>query len=268
MLYALIATAHAAVALHPGGVKIFFDPHHARHNNARGHPETQRRVDDCKRALEKTDATWQYLGTPRRDAEDAIRRVHSAEHIARVKKASRWHRFGRTRLAVDTYAKRGSHATMLRAQSLWLDAVDHATIDELGVALSRPPGHHASRHTADGFCLYNFAAGAAAYALDVKGGAWVALVDFDIHHGNGVAAFADEEARALYASAHQAPLWPNTGDDPEDAGMLGNRLNACVPRGADSTEFCGAWDTCLQFVKERVAVRGAVSVFELTVVTL
>ena len=105
---------------------------------------------------------------------------------------------------------------------------------KLAVALSRPPGHHASRHVADGFCLYNFAAGAAAYALDVLDKDWVALLDFDVHHGNGVAAYADEEARVMYASAHQAPLWPNTGDDPSDTGMLGNRLNACVKRGADA----------------------------------
>ena len=121
------------------------------------------------------------------------------------------------------------------------------------MALSRPPGHHASRHVADGFCLYNFAAGAAAYALDVLGKDWVALLDFDVHHGNGIAAYADEEARVLYASAHQAPLWPNTGDDPSDQGLLGNRLNACVKRGADAVEFCGAWDRCLKFVAERVS---------------
>ena len=182
------ALVHAAAALHPSGVKIFYDPRHATHSNAKGHPETPRRVDDCRRALERTDATWQYLKQARNDAEDSVRRVHSNEHIQRVKRASKFYRFGRTRLAVDTYAKRGSHQTMLRAQSLWLDAVDHASTTELAVALSRPPGHHASRHVADGFCLYNFAAGAASYALDVLGKDWVALLDFDVHHGNGVAA--------------------------------------------------------------------------------
>ena len=139
------ALIHAVAALHPNGVKIFYDPRHATHRNAKGHPETPRRVDDCRRALERTDATWQYLKRARTDAEDSVRRVHSVEHIQRVKKASRFYRMGRTRLAVDTYAKRGSHQTMLRAQSLWLDAVDHASSTNLAVALSRPPGHHASR---------------------------------------------------------------------------------------------------------------------------
>ena len=253
MLLLQCALVHAVTALHPSGVKIFYDPKHATHSNAKGHPETPRRVDDCRRALERTDATWQYLKQARTDAEDSVRRVHSNEHISRVKRASKFYRMGRTRLAVDTYAKRGSHQTMLRAQSLWLDAVDHASSTNLAVALSRPPGHHASRHVADGFCLYNFAAGAAAYALDVLGKDWVALLDFDVHHGNGIAAYADEEARVTYASAHQAPLWPNTGDDPSDTGLLGNRLNACVKRGADSSEFCGAWDRCLRFVADRVS---------------
>ena len=74
------ALVHAVAALHPNGVKIFYDPKHATHSNAKGHPETPRRVDDCRRALEKTDATWQYLKRARTDAEDSVRRVHSHEH--------------------------------------------------------------------------------------------------------------------------------------------------------------------------------------------
>ncbi len=88
----------------------------------------------------------------------------------------------------------------------------------------------------------------------------VGRLNFNVHAGNGIAAYADEEARVLYASAHQAPLWPNTGDDPSDTGMLGNRLNACVKRGADASEFCGAWDRCLKFVAERVAGRNGLLV--------
>ena len=76
---ALMALMHTS-ALHPNGVKIFYDPKHATHSNAKGHPETPRRVDDCRRALERTDATWQYLKQARTDAEDSVRRVHSNEH--------------------------------------------------------------------------------------------------------------------------------------------------------------------------------------------
>ena len=76
---------------------------------------------------------------------------------------------------------------------------------------------------------------------------WVAILDWDAHHGNGVAAYADEEERACYASVHQAPLWPGTGDDASDRGPRGNRLSQPVPRACEREAYELAWASCLAF---------------------
>ena len=262
-LLGLAAVAQVACALAPK-VVVHFAPKHGVHRNGRGHPENPGRLDEiCVPALRRLGpgVSRVEVRRGRLDAEDAALRVHDAAHVERVKGASR-RLWGRTRLGPDTFAKRGSHGALLRSLSLWLDAVDGALArrdgGEGGVefALSRPPGHHASRHAADGFCVYNFAAAAAAYALDAEDVDWVAVLDWDAHHGNGVAAFADEDPRVCYASAHQAPLWPNTGDDESDRGCHGNRLSATVGRGCGPEAYEAAWRRCVEFCRAFGDARG------------
>jgi acetoin utilization deacetylase AcuC-like enzyme len=103
----------------------------------------------------------------------------------------------------------------------------------------RPPGHHATRDTAMGFCLFNNIAVAALHALDVHALERVAIVDFDVHHGNGTQAIFEHDRRVLFASSHQWPLYPGSGAH-NDTGS-GNIVNAPLPAGADGTRFRQAW---------------------------
>ncbi|CAM9448523.1 unnamed protein product, partial [Phaeothamnion confervicola] len=103
----------------------------------------------------------------------------------------------------DTFLSRGTVELCVAAQSAWLDAVDSALGDGVpAFALSRPPGHHATAGGAMGFCIFNFAAAAAFYALEACGAKRVAVLDYDVHHGNGVASLIREEPRIRYCSLH------------------------------------------------------------------
>ncbi|KAJ8602000.1 hypothetical protein CTAYLR_002750 [Chrysophaeum taylorii] len=227
---------------------VHFAAEHGKHRNGPEHPESPARLDTvCVPAVKALGGgvRWEDVGR-RADAQAAVLRVHDAAHVDRVRRAPAW---GLLELGPDTFVRRGSLEALLAAQSTWLDAVDAALSGRTSSswALSRPPGHHAGRASADGFCVFNFVAGAAAYALDVRNLSSVAIVDWDVHHGNGVAAYVDEEPRASYASVHQAPLWPGTGDDPADRGPLENRFSAPVGRGANRDAYVAAWRTCLEF---------------------
>ncbi|MBN8261709.1 MAG: histone deacetylase family protein, partial [Xanthomonadales bacterium] len=103
----------------------------------------------------------------------------------------------------------------------------------------RPPGHHATSDAAMGFCLFNSIAVAARHAIDAHGLERVAVVDFDVHHGNGTQAIFEHDSRVLYASSHQAPLYPWTGDRSETGA--GNIFNATLPPGSDGSLFRRIW---------------------------
>jgi acetoin utilization deacetylase AcuC-like enzyme len=104
----------------------------------------------------------------------------------------------------------------------------------------RPPGHHATRDQAMGFCLFNNVAVAAAHALATHGLERVAIADFDVHHGNGSQDIFCNDTRVFYASSHQMPLYPGTGGANEHG--CGNVCNAPLPPRAGSEEFRAAWD--------------------------
>ncbi|KAH8050727.1 NAD-dependent histone deacetylase [Aureococcus anophagefferens] len=215
----LLAATHALAPSQPPVTLHYAEAPLAR--NRRGHPEHPGRLDEfiLPTARNLGDAVaWRELGAPRSDALDAVLRVHDGDHVARVERASGAPAAARA----DTFVNRRSHEAFLCGVSLWLDAVDGALNRSSGVefALSRPPGHHAGRASADGFCVYNYCAAAAAYALDVHKCDWVAILDWDAHHGNGVAAYADEDPEFATASVHQAPLW-RTGGAPATAASTG-----------------------------------------------
>jgi acetoin utilization deacetylase AcuC-like enzyme len=107
----------------------------------------------------------------------------------------------------------------------------------------RPPGHHATRDQAMGFCLFNNIAVGAAHALVAHGLKRVAIADFDVHHGNGTQAIFEHEPRVLFASSHQSPLYPDSGR--EDERGVGNIVNGTLSPGAGSHEFRELWDSVL-----------------------
>jgi acetoin utilization deacetylase AcuC-like enzyme len=139
-------------------------------------------------------------------------------------------------LDADTYTSPESYEASLLAAGAALVAVDHAVATKgRAAAFVRPPGHHAERARAMGFCLFNNAAVAAQYGL-AKGMRRVAVVDYDVHHGNGTQWMFYDEPRILYASVHQYPFYPGTGAASEIGRDAGQGFTANVPLEAGSTD--------------------------------
>jgi acetoin utilization deacetylase AcuC-like enzyme len=211
------------------------------HDPGAGHPECPARLRAVLDAVQGRwpDADW-------RDAPLATRaqlgRVHAQAMLARVldAPASFPHR-----LDEDTLMSAGSAGAALRACGAAIAAVDAVLDGEVAQAFCavRPPGHHATPSEPMGFCLFNAVGVAAMHALDARGLARVAVLDFDVHHGNGTQALAAGEPRLLYLSSHQSPLYPGTGLAGErGAGNLGN---APLPPGSGSASFRAAWSKVL-----------------------
>jgi acetoin utilization deacetylase AcuC-like enzyme len=140
----------------------------------------------------------------------------------------------------DTYTSPDSHAVALLAAGAAIDAVERVMggAHTAGVALVRPPGHHAERDRAMGFCLYNNVAVAAAHARTL-GASKVAIVDYDVHHGNGTQHIFERDPHVLYVSTHQYPYYPGTGAAREvgvDAGR-GFTVNLPIEAGAVAEDY-------------------------------
>ncbi len=133
---------------------------------------------------------------------------------------------------------------MVDGTSAWIEAVRLAAAGQgPALALARPPGHHATRTDAMGFCLVNFAAAAAAAHLDATPAARVSVLDWDVHHGNGVADILGAEPRARYSSTHETGGFPYTGLDEDDRGPHANLLHLPLPAGSGGEEYLQALRT-------------------------
>src|SRR5690606_35846300 len=148
---------------------------------------------------------------------------------------------GSVRLDPDTMLSPASPEAALRAAGAGLPAVDAVMAGAVPVSFpaARPPGHHATGGEAMGFCLFNNVAVAAAQALERHGLTRVAVIDFDVHHGNGTQAIFAEEPRVMYLSSHQDALFPGTGTR-ADRGV-GNLVNVPLPAGTGSRAFRETW---------------------------
>ena len=174
---------------------------------------------------------------------EAIAAVHDHRLIKAVLDAAeaggRW-------LDGDTYVSPGSYDAAAFGSGGALVAVDAALHDDPSrvFALPRPPGHHATPDRAMGFCLFNHVAVAAQYALDQHGLERVAIIDWDVHHGNGTQDIFYDSGRVYYASIHQWPLYPGTGRREErgEGEGTGTTLNVTLPPGADDARHLRAFD--------------------------
>jgi len=208
------------------------------HETGLVHPESPDRLRAVLHALEAED--FAYLD--RRDAPRASReqliRAHRPAYVDRLLQLIPQE--GTVHLDPDTPVSSGSGEAALRAAGATCAAVDAVVEGSARNAFCavRPPGHHAEPGRAMGFCLFNNIAIAAFHARAVHGLRRIAVVDFDVHHGNGTQAMFEHDADLFYASTHQWPLYPGTGH-PSERG-LGNILNLALAPGAGSPEFRAA----------------------------
>jgi acetoin utilization deacetylase AcuC-like enzyme len=203
------------------------------------HPESARRLVAIEQAL--SDRDWlglELVEAPAAEREQLLR-VHDAGLIDSIEQlAAR----GGGLIDMDTIASEGSWEAALHAAGAAVGAVDRLLPEGAGgfaFCGTRPPGHHAERGTAMGFCLFNNAAVAAAHARAAHGVERVLILDWDVHHGNGTEAIFYDSAEVLYASIHQHPLYPGTGaatDFGTGAGE-GYTVNLPVPPGSGNDEF-------------------------------
>ena len=211
------------------------------HDPGYGHPEAPARLAAVLTALKAPE----FAGLVRRQAplgdEADIARVHgqtfSRSVMARVPQA------GHAALDADTILSPRSGQAALRAVGAVTMAVDAVILGEAqnSFCAVRPPGHHAEPDRAMGFCLFNSIAVAARHAQAAHGIKRVAIVDFDVHHGNGTQAVAEEDPSLFFASSHQYPLYPGTGSA-EETGV-GNVVNVPLPAGTEGARFRRAFES-------------------------
>ncbi|CAM3435659.1 histone deacetylase family protein [Paracoccus nototheniae] len=214
----------------------------AGHETSPGHPEQAARYGAVIAALEG-------LALDRREAPLAgdaeVLRCHPDGYLAGLRAAVP--AVGTRQVDADTHLSPGSLEAALRAVGGACAAVDAVLAGEAGTAFvaMRPPGHHAETATAMGFCLFGTVAIAARRALDVHGLARVAVLDFDVHHGNGTQDLLWDEARVFFASSHQMPLYPGSGAASE-TGAHGQVMNVPLPPGSDGVLARRGWGDILR----------------------
>ncbi len=214
-----------------------------RHDPGPGHVERPARLHAVLQALDHD----RYAALDRVEAPPATReqllRVHDAGHIGEVLLGAPAGEM--LALDQDTVMGPGSTEAALHAAGAVVAAVDAVLGGRAQRAFCavRPPGHHATRERAMGFCLFDNVAVGAAHALAAHGLKRVAIADFDVHHGNGTQDIFEREPRVLFASSHQSPLYPDSGH--EDERGCGNIVNGVLSPGAGSHEFRELWDAVL-----------------------
>lgn len=210
-----------------------------------GHPEQVARYDAALAAL--ADLPLERREAPLAGRADLLR-CHPARYLDRI--AAQVPQRGFALLDADTHLSAGSLDAALRAAGAGCAAVDAVLAGQAGNAFvaMRPPGHHAERETAMGFCLLGTVAIAAMRALDHHGLARVAVLDFDVHHGNGTQDLLWDEPRAIFASSHQMPLYPGSGAQAE-RGAHGQILNRPLPPGSGGDQARAVWRDILDRVR-------------------
>jgi acetoin utilization deacetylase AcuC-like enzyme len=211
---------------------LITSPRYEEHVTPPGHPERMERAH----VFDAVAARWLEKGGrttgPRAATREELERVHAPAYLDRVAAAS-----GQAvMLDADTFTSPESYDIALLAAGAAVQAAEHALEHrEPAFALVRPPGHHAERDRAMGFCLYNNVAVAAA-AARARGVERVAIVDIDVHHGNGSQWMFYDDPSVLYVSTHQAPFYPGTGAADEIGNEDGAGFTVNVPLEAGATD--------------------------------
>ncbi len=212
-----------------------------KHDTGDGHPENRFRIQSILERLKKRDLSDLEWSEPKKFDEVYLKKTHNSLYIDEVKKA--FPTTGKFFLDGDTIISPGSKEASYDAVSSIVSAVDLVKTNKLKNAFCavRPPGHHAEYDKAMGFCIYNNVAVGANYLIDKYKLQRVAIIDFDVHHGNGTQNIFYSNKKVLYISTHQYPHFPGTGDSNEK-GSHNNILNIPLPAGTNSEEYFDAYE--------------------------
>jgi len=233
-------------------VGLVYDPIYLGHETG-DHVENGLRVERTIELLSTSKLTRQLVPiAPEPAAMEDLLLVHSAQHIARVDRSAS---AGGGWLDGDTMTSPGSYEAALYAAGGVARATEEVIKGDVesAFALVRPPGHHATRTDAMGFCLFNNVAIAARVAVQKHGLERVLIVDFDVHHGNGTQDIFYADAQVVYVSTHQYPLYPGTGRV-EEAGVAGGRdhtVNIPLPPWSGDREYLLAFEQIVVPVARR-----------------
>ena len=223
---------------------LVVSPSALEHQTSLWHPERQERVRAVERALEEECFTWLVREHAWEVALETVALAHPEPYIRTIIDTAP--QDGLVEIDADTTMSRGTVEAALRAAGAAVQAVDEVMAGKVANAFSalRPPGHHAGPARAMGFCLFNNVAIAARYAQEVHGAERVAIVDWDVHHGNGTQDIFWSNPSVLFCSTHQMPLYPGTGAISE-RGEHDTVVNAPLRPGDGSDTFREALDTAI-----------------------
>ncbi len=219
---------------------IFTADSSIQHDTGPGHPECPERIPSIINGLKKIQTPkliWKNVGS---FDEKYIKLTHSEKYFEKINQS--FPKEGLAFLDGDTIVSKGSRKAAFDAVASIINATDAVMNKEFDNAFCviRPPGHHAEKEQAMGFCLFNNVAVGATYLIEKYKLNKVAIIDFDVHHGNGTQDIFYNEKKVLYISSHQFPFYPGTGSG-DETGKYNNILNIPLKAGTGSKEFFNSY---------------------------
>ena len=219
------------------------------HNTGEGHPEKIDRVTaviDNFKKLDNKNLIWKK---PTKFDQDLLIKTHSSDYINQVQKS--FPQNGLSFLDGDTVVSPGSKDATKDAVGSIISAIDGVQNKDFKNAFCavRPPGHHAEKEKAMGFCIYNNVAVGANYLIEKYKYNKIAIIDFDVHHGNGTQNIFYDNKKVLYISTHQYPYYPGSGSEKEK-GKFNNVFNIPLEAGTTANQYLNAYEHVLNKLKE------------------
>ena len=218
------------------------------HNTGQGHPENADRVSVVIENLKKKEKNFIWK-KPKKFDSKYLKITHNPNYVNEVEKS--FPKKGLFFLDGDTIVSPGSKEASSDAVGSIITAIDGVQKKEFKNAFCavRPPGHHAEKNKAMGFCIYNNVAVGAYYLIEKYKLKRIAIIDFDVHHGNGTQDIFYNNEKVLYISTHQYPYYPGSGANNEK-GKHNNVLNIPLPAGTNSEEYLNAYEHVLKKLKQ------------------
>ena len=219
------------------------------HDTGPGHPEQIARISVINENFRKLNNQNLFWKKPKTITDEIIKDTHDPDYINLVKKS--FPNKGFSSLDGDTIISPGSREATFEAAGSIITAIDGVQNKEFKNAFCsvRPPGHHSNQNKAAGFCILNNIAIGAKYLLNKYRYKRVAIIDFDVHHGNGTQDIFYENENVLFISTHQYPYYPGSGSE-QEKGKFNNIYNIPLPAGTNSEEYLNAFDFALKKLKE------------------